>query len=195
MQKIILILLIFVTLIISGCADLPNGKSTQERAIEAGDISICNTASHPDVCKMAFEQSLANNQTEEINCADFSGNKKDSCLSEKALKEQKATVCNEINDSISRNSCYSKVANAKGEWQVCERIDNSTRQNECMAGIAKQKKDASICEHATIYNADYLLSDCIIDTAKETCDYATCINMQEEYHKNLCNNTIKLHCN
>ena len=195
-KKITFSLLFLLIFLFSGCLSfgIPGGQTTQERAVAAGDPSICNTASQPDVCKMAVERSLANNQNEEIDCSEMTGNQKDSCLSEKALKEQKATVCGDITDSIARNSCYSKVANAKGEWEVCQKMDNSTRQNQCMASIAKQKKDASICEHASIYNTDYGTTECIRDTLKGNCNVAMCEGIQNTYNKDYCKNIVSSGC-
>jgi len=195
-KKIIFSLLFLLIFLFSGCLDfnMANGQTTQERAVAAGDPSICNSASQPGVCKIAVEKSLANNQTQELDCFEMIGNQKDSCLSEKALKEQKATVCGDIADSIARNSCYSKVANVKGEWEICQKMDNSTRENQCITSIAKQKKDISICEHASIYNTDYGTIECISDTLKENCDVSMCEGIQNTYHKDYCKNDVSSGC-
>ncbi len=47
-----MILLFFLFLFVSACSFNP-GLSVQERAVSAGDVSICNSASHPDYCKLA----------------------------------------------------------------------------------------------------------------------------------------------
>ncbi|MCR4334953.1 MAG: hypothetical protein NUV57_00255 [archaeon] len=210
--------LVFLIIFSSGCFDfdVPNGQTTQEKAVAAGDPAICMKASFPDVCLLAVAKSTGNQRTcalidnvstrtqceietgdgEKENCAVYTVTKvRDDCYAENAVKEQKATFCNEVTDKEKQTNCYIKVASAKSEWEVCERIENESKMNECVSGVAVKKKDAAICEHATIYNAyTYTINDCIQAATREKCDNSTCENMADGAYKDFCLNNVRAQC-
>ena len=76
-------ILVAIALLFSGCLEgFPesgNGKTTQERAVEAGDYTICASASHPDVCITGVAISLC----DESICANVMDSaKKATCIAQ-----------------------------------------------------------------------------------------------------------------
>ncbi len=70
-KKFLSVGLIILIVFISGCSFFEGfsvyRQTTQERAIAAGDPSICDGASHPDVCKAAVKRS----DSVDENCGEY----------------------------------------------------------------------------------------------------------------------------
>lgn len=69
--------MIIFCFLIAGCTYKPEGMTWQEYAVQKGDPSICDSASHPDVCRSGFTQATGD-----------------------------ASACSKITDEVLRDTCY-----------------------------------------------------------------------------------------
>ncbi|MBR9702875.1 hypothetical protein GOV10_02480, partial [Candidatus Woesearchaeota archaeon] len=86
----------------------------------------------------------------------------ESCLSQGAINEGKATVCMDLSDKERQNNCVTQVALKHDNPDACERLDFPLAAKEdCFVAYALAKNDAKVCKR---------LVD--LDTRKE-CEEAT----------------------
>ncbi len=201
-----IVFLIFLLGCVSFDMDSNKGKTKQEMAIETKNPNYCAQASFPDTCYLGYAKEIKDGSVcinisdpntkkscetltaSNKDCSELEGNEQDSCFADIAVKEQKATICNDITNSINRNDCYARVSEAKGEWEPCEKINNDNKQNLCIQNIALMKGDASICEKMPLYGLglDYDTTGCAIQVGKKFKDPKVCENLQNESDKKLC---------
>lgn len=106
------ILCLVILMLLGGCAF---GQNTQERAISLGDHTICDSASHPDTCKLAVAKS-----------------------------KNDISVCNDIQDKIKKKTCQARVdkpgIDCGREGKPCCKIENK----EICLGSAKCVNDICV---------------------------------------------------
>lgn len=88
-KDIFLFVFLFLVVSVSGCIEMDmlgisDSRSTQERAVEAGNPAICDQASHPDVCYTAV-----------------------------AVSEADPSICVRISDSGMRSTCEYRASSAE----------------------------------------------------------------------------------
>jgi hypothetical protein len=68
---------------------------------------------------------------------------KDDCYAGVAMTTDNVSLCDKMEDQITRGGCYSETAQ---DLAVCNRIDNQDIKDACYAHVAKIKKDPAICD-------------------------------------------------
>ncbi|MCK5040042.1 MAG: hypothetical protein KAR87_03680 [Candidatus Aenigmarchaeota archaeon] len=160
----LIILSIFFT---SGCFlfDLfdIDRRTKQERAIDAGDPSLCMKATHPDICRAAVARSLGTSVSKD----DFQDDTSAGCKTDEDCDA--IEYCDE--GSCKTRECTPKAKFCPSKYVLAECIDGKlVRQNcafeckdsKCMSSAEKEKQDEkNSCE------AGY--QKCITDHRREYC--------------------------
>lgn len=104
MKKIILLFILTMLILTSGCSSKPDGVTWQEHAITTGDFSMCDSASHPDVCRTGFTQATGD-----------------------------GSACAGIEDRTQRNICESYDLGIRADTESDEEKGECMYDSECPA--------------------------------------------------------------
>ncbi len=121
---IFVVLLVFGTVVMSGCVDTGNSNpSTAPQNKILGDSLLACSNEMTDILRT-------------------------SCYSELAVSKGDPSICKNLEDYVlGMNNCYSEVAQDKNDETICMMIDGEHPQTICLIRIGKQKNDPSVCDN------------------------------------------------
>ncbi|MCX6736542.1 MAG: hypothetical protein NTW73_00405 [Candidatus Parcubacteria bacterium] len=129
---------------------------------------------------------------------------KDSCLESFAVANQDISICDKIQQILTKNQCYLNVALAKQDPSNCEKIEiNITERHgltilrdgwtigkeACYSSIAVIKEDISICDNMQEKSEKYL---CISNVAITKQNLSICDIIQDQVIKNDCYSNVSI---
>jgi len=95
----------------------------RQLAEQEGNKEICeNIEGYIDIKDACLSQVAVKNQDAEL--CEQAGGQKDFCLGRVALLTQNELLCDKLSTELGRYACYVRIATKKKDKTICEKIDN-----------------------------------------------------------------------
>ena len=118
-------------------------------------------------------------------CFNLSADEENLCW---ALENSTLAFCDNIIASAKRYQCYGAVAEKTNNPNICSQITSREMSYTCFNQMAMLRKDSGIC--ASNIDDPYWKAQCYIYVALKYKDDSICAEMDNQYYRNQCFNSV-----
>ena len=146
MKKIILLLLTFNIIVISGCIGSNDEKPTNQNTAQSGiDCGVIKNQMAKDRCYLS--QAI---QKSDPEMCDLMVGSKDKCYNSVSVKNHDTTLCDKVTGSY-KIACFWNAAYSKKDASLCDRLDvettHSIEKQNCQESAKGILGKLSYCEN------------------------------------------------